>query len=140
MADPTDDPISIDLEKIGVKPTPIPERPPGALQGKPKAWNKPDAAMSYYKLVTVNGDQIQPDGRQNYRITKFNSALNVESSYFINYMPSGGGGYFDCQCPAAKFDCRHKAIMKSIIEAGNVNSDKFFCFEMRTFKDANEIS
>lgn len=91
--------------------------------------------LTYYKLNLIPGTE------KNYDITKFDSDLNVMSGpYKMSFIPSKDGrGYYDCNCPASKFDCRHKSIMRAIVDAGQANGDKFYCFETRTFKSAGEI-
>ena len=121
----------IDLNAIGIAPKPTPT--PKAASPNKQYGSKP-GVFTFYKLK-----QPDPNSR-NLTITKFNSNLDVESSYYMNYMPTKDGGYYDCQCPASKFDCRHKGLMKAIVEAGHINSEKFFCFETRMFKAATEIS
>lgn len=126
---------TIDLGAIGAPETPV--RSYGGGGGR--SYNKkPGKGFTFYKLHTLDKNDTDKD-RPNYRVTKFDEDLNVESSYVMNYMPSANGGYYDCQCPASKFDCRHKAIAKEIEAAGKVDSDAFFCFETRTFKLAEEI-
>lgn len=77
-----------------------------------------------------------------YRVTKFNSDLEMESTYNMPWMDSKDGGYQHCECPGAAkvFNCRHKKILQEIKQANMINSDKFFCFETRTFKSAQEIA
>jgi len=107
--------------------------------GKTSKWGPKPGVFTFYELKTVG--QTLPGNKPNYEITKFDSDLNVESHYNMNYIPSNNGGYYDCNCPGAakRFDCRHKAISKAIIDADAVNSDRFFCFETKTFKLATEI-
>lgn len=120
----------IDLTKINALPKV--ERPQGEKPPSKQYAPKP-GVFTFYKLNTV------PGADKSFKITKFNSDLEVESSYFMNYIPSTNGGYYDCQCPASKFDCRHKAIMKSIVDNGQVDSSKFLCFETKMFKEPTEI-
>ena len=118
----------IDLGKIGDFSS-----PPRTEKAPTQKNFRPTGKLTFYKLHSV------PGAEKSRKITKFDSDLNVESSYFMNYMPSNNGGYFDCQCPASKFDCRHKAIMKTIEEAKQVDGTKFYCFETKTFVNAEDI-
>lgn len=98
----------------------------------------PKKERSYYKLKSVKDDK--GNVMENfYEIVKFDEDLNVISSYHMNWIPTKDGGYHDCQCPAAKFDCRHKAIMKEIVAAKKVDTEQFFNFAKRTFHNAQEI-
>lgn len=122
----------IDLSAIGVQPSPPRVAKPQST-GVSKYTPKP-GVFTFYKLRT-SGEA----GAKNRIITKFNSDLDVESSYHMNWIESTNGGYYDCQCPASRFDCRHKTIQKDIELAGKLDSDTFFCFETRVFKLATEI-
>lgn len=124
---------TIDLGAIGADYNP-PRKQGSGSSSAPKN-KKPARGFTFYKLHSLQSDGARP----NYRITKFDEDLNVESSYMMNYMPSSNGGYYDCQCPASKFDCRHKAIQKEIEMADKVDSEQYFCFETRVFKNAEEI-
>lgn len=131
----------IDLGKIQsmIPETAAPASPKPASTGGGKKWGAKPGVLTFYKLQTVPDSSGKTLERPHYRVTKFDSDLNVESSYIMNYMPSNNGGYYDCQCPASKFDCRHKMIQKEIETAGEVDSERFFCFETRVFKRAEEI-
>lgn len=129
--DPTKPAPAIDLAAIGVKASPPqPAKPAKQSYG----GNKPGSTgFTFYKLQSVS------PGSKNRKITKFNQDLDVESSYHMNWIESNNGGYYDCQCPASKFDCRHKAIQKDIEIKDMLDSDKFFCFETRTFQKMEDI-
>ena len=88
---------------------------------------------TYYKLKTNN------DAPKARTITKFDSDLDVISSYFMTYIQGSDRGYYDCSCPASKFDCRHKGIMAEIEARGALDSDKFFCFETKELVTAEQI-
>lgn len=90
-------------------------------------------AKSYYKIVTV------PNGGGSLKVTKFTPDLEVESSYYMNWIESANGGYFDCQCPASRFDCRHKTIHTLIKSQNEIDGDRFFCFETKTFHDMKDV-
>lgn len=83
--------------------------------------------LTYYKVDSV------PDHPQSVKISKFDEDLAVQSSYVMNFLESKTGGYWDCPCPAVRFDCRHKSILKSIQDAKKVDSGQFFCFETKSF-------
>ena len=91
--------------------------------------------LTFYKLQTTDTSQRKPS----FRITKLNADLDMVSSYHMNYLPSNNGGYYDCQCPASKFDCRHKQIMQEIVANKKQDTEYLFCFETRTFKKIEEI-
>lgn len=122
--------VDFDLSKIGALPKV--ERPAGESAPK-KSYGPKPGVFTFYQLRTI------PNVPKSFKITKFNSDLEVESSYFMNWMPTAQGGYYDCQCPASKFECRHKGIMKTIVNNGFVDSPKFLCFETGMFKEATEI-
>lgn len=117
-----------DLSKIGALPA---VDHPQSSTGPKKYGPKPEV-FTFYKLKSA-------EDSKSYQITKFNSELDVESQYWMNFMPTAQGGYYDCLCPASKFECRHKGIMKTIINSNQVNGDKFLCFETGMFKLATEI-
>lgn len=125
-------------EPISIVPPAVdmstPPKSPSQVSGK--AYQTKQKELSFYKLNRLS--DVEPD-HPNYRISKFDSDLNVISSYQMTYIPSNNGGYYDCNCPASKFDCRHKAIQRAIIQAGMVDSNKFYCFDAGTFKVAEEI-
>ena len=81
------------------------------------------------------------------KIIKFDCDLDATSIYNMNWIETKDGGYHDCQCPASKFDCRHKGILKTIEDAGMISSEKFYCHQAPTnkpelqgkFVDATEI-
>lgn len=95
------------------------------------AYNKDE--KSYYKVTS------HPSGNGNLTITKFDEDLEALSIYHLSYIEAPNGSYYDCACPASKFDCRHKAIVKEIQDAKMVDSDKFFSFKDRKFYSATEI-
>lgn len=126
---------SVSIVPPAVDMTPTPRTPtPNASGGYSKYAKK--QGFTFYKLDTLS--EVTP-GNYNYRISKFDQDLNVESSYQMTYIPSNNGGYYDCNCPAAKYDCRHKGIKRAILEAGKQDSERFYCFETGTFKAAEEI-
>lgn len=131
----TNDPTKPSIVPPAVDMTRAPQTPSssGVKQGR---YAKQQKGFTFYKLHTKG--EVVPN-HYNYTITKFDQDLNVESSYNMTYIPSNNGGYYDCNCPAAKFDCRHKSIQRTILQAGKQDSDKFYCFETGTFKMAEEI-
>ena len=134
------DKVEIDIAAIGAKPAPMRQASSGG--GGSRGPKKVSGGFTFYKLHSLADTEESgkaASGNPNYRITKFNEDLNVESSYNMDYFPSSNGGYYDCKCPASKFDCRHKGIMKHIVEAKKVDAPEFFCFETRTFKLAEDI-
>lgn len=98
------------------------------------------AAKAYYRVKTIPSEGTQA-AKPNVTITKFTPDLEVESSYTMSFIPSQGaeGGYYDCNCPASKFDCRHKSILKQFEAYGQIDGEKFFCFETKTFHEMNEV-
>ncbi len=90
-------------------------------------------SKAYYRLLT---HPAEPTGRI---VRKYNGDLQMESQYNMMFVPSKSEGFWDCACPASKFDCRHKAIRKSIEDAGELDGRKFFCFEDGSFKTAEEL-
>lgn len=136
----------IDLSAINALNAVRPEVKPGVTNplpsGKPpgsssKYGSKP-GVFTFYKLDRKS--EVEP-GKFNYQIKKFNMDLEIESSYPLTYIPSNNGGYYSCSCPGSekRFDCRHKGIMKAIIDANEVDSQRFFCFETKTFQEPFEI-
>lgn len=93
---------------------------------------------TYYKIKHLKPSQPNTH-EKSVQITKFNADLDVESSYPMNYIESKGGGYYDCACPASKFDCRHKAILKAFEAHNQIDGDKFYCFETKTFHDMKQL-
>lgn len=73
-------------------------------------------------------------GNQNLTIKKFDEDLDCTSIYHMIYIETKDGGYYDCQCPAAKFDCRHKGIMATIKKAEKINASEFYCHQAPTSK------
>lgn len=90
-------------------------------------------SKTYYQLKT-NG--AAPNART---ITKFDSDLEVVSSYYMTYFEGNGRSYYDCACPASKFDCRHKTIRAEIEARGGLDSPKFFCFEDKMMYRADQV-
>lgn len=88
---------------------------------------------SYYKVKT---DVRAPKAL---KVLKFNSDLDLESEYFMTYFEGANKGYYDCSCPASKFDCRHKRIKQAVEDAGQIDGDKFFCYETEKFVSLEEI-
>ncbi len=110
----------------------------GTATPPPKGkWGPKPGVFTFYKLTSKNPQDEHP----NYTITKFSKDLDVESSYTMNFLPTANGGYYDCSCPGAAkvFKCRHKDIMAQIRESNEVNGERFFCFETKTFKAMEEI-
>jgi hypothetical protein len=104
---------------------------------KETSYNKNE--VSYYKLLQTD-PLVEPQKlEQSFVIKKFDGDLECVSTYDIEFKKSSTGGYHDCNCPAVKFDCRHKALMKDIVELRGVNSEKFFNFKKRTFHNATEL-
>jgi hypothetical protein len=124
----TDNKIGIDLDAIGVQPSPVRSAPSQKSPAPVKAGK-----YTFYKIHSV------PSAEGSVKITKFDSDLEVISSYFMNWMPSRNGGYYDCQCPASRFDCRHKPILQTFQQHKEIDGDRFFCFETRTFKKVEDI-
>lgn len=90
----------------------------------------PTKGKTYYKVKHLNDPSLSKESVQ---ITKFNQDLEVESSYPMNFIENARGGYYDCQCPASKFDCRHKSILKAFQAAGEIDGERFYCFETKNF-------
>lgn len=83
---------------------------------------KKNTDPEYYKIKSVAG-------RKDLTITKFDSELDATSIYHMNYIETKDSGYYDCMCPAAKFDCRHKGILATIQKAEAIDSPKFYCHQ-----------
>src|SRR5437879_778865 len=64
------------------------------------------------------------DGDQ-YRITKFDDAMNVESSYLCAQSPSA------CQCPAfeKRNKCRHMEMLPQFISRNHIGDEWFLDFD-----------
>ncbi len=90
-------------------------------------------SKTYYKLTT---NSAAPHART---ITKFDSDLNVISSYFMTFFQGSNRSYYDCSCPASKFDCRHKTIMADIEARKGLDSELFFCYESKEMLPAEKI-
>ncbi len=61
------------------------------------------------------------DGDQ-YRITKFNDDINVESSYLCTLE--------ECECPRGPHHtCRHRQMLPNFIAKGHVGDEWFFDFD-----------
>lgn len=61
------------------------------------------------------------DGDQ-FRITKFDTDMNVEASYLLNA--------HECECPAAARDtCRHRQMLPKFIARGAVDTEWFYDFD-----------
>jgi len=88
---------------------------------------------TYYKIHSIEG------AGKSVRVTKFNADIEPESSYVMNHIDNPEGGFYDCQCPASKFDCRHKDILKRIKAADKIDSDLFFCFETKSFHEMKDM-
>jgi hypothetical protein len=89
--------------------------------------------FTYYQLKSA------PKVPGSYTITKFDGNADALNTYALSRIEGRNGAYFDCSCPASTFDCRHKRIMKSIIDAGMTNSGKFFCFETSEFVNLEDV-
>jgi hypothetical protein len=128
---------NIDLDAIKAMQPATPSTP-APQTTKPNKWGPKPGVFTFYRLKQMA--EVEP-GKFNYEITKFDMDLNVESQYAMIFIPSNNGGYYDCNCPGAakRFDCRHKAIQKAIVDAGEVNSGRFYCFETKTFKRPEEV-
>jgi hypothetical protein len=75
--------------------------------------------MTLYNLKT-DGDH--------YRITKFDSDLNVESSYLLSAT--------ECECPAGhRPSCRHRQMLPKMLAGGALNKPSFYDFDSDTFFD-----
>lgn len=98
-------------------------------------WNQNE--VSYYKLQSV--EEGKKGKEQPFRIKKFDEDLNLVSDYAMNYIPTADGGYHDCQCPASKFDCRHKSIMREIVDRDMIDAEEFFSFKSRAFHKAEDL-
>lgn len=83
---------------------------------------KKSTAPEYYQL------RSQPNSK-NLTVTKFDQDLDATSSYHMIHYEASNGEYYDCSCPAAKFDCRHKGIMAEIKKAEKLDSPLFFCHQ-----------
>lgn len=96
------------------------------------------AKTGFYKITSKNPEAPHPS----FRVNKFTPDLELESSYAMEWIDSKGGGYYMCECPgfAKRFQCRHKEIREAIVNANQVNGEKFFAFETKTFKEAKEIN
>jgi len=133
-------PNQFDLKKINSMAPPAGVSPP-TKQSKP--WGQKPGIFTFYTLTTApsNPTLKAPADKPSFYIKKFNADLELESQYVMNFIPSTGGGYYDCTCPGAakRFDCRHKAIMREITGQGKQDSGEFFCFETRVFKKPEEI-
>lgn len=69
--------------------------------------------MTLYNLRT-DGDQ--------WRITKFDNDLNVESSYLLSEA--------ECECPAGhRPSCRHRQMLPAMLAQGICNKSMFWDFE-----------
>jgi hypothetical protein len=132
--------VKLNIEKIRQQ-MPVADR---VATAAPKSWYSNKAKpghLTFYNLKTIPSQVEDPraNDRPCFRVTKFSNDLEAESSYILNYLPSQNGGYYDCNCPATKFDCRHKSIMREFLNARKENTEYFYCFETRTFKKAEEI-
>jgi len=81
--------------------------------------------MTLYNLRSADGD---------YRITKFDSGLNPESSYLIG--PGPAGGLPECTCPAGtRPTCRHRQMWTSILPL--VDTEFFWDFDRAMICDGD---
>lgn len=68
--------------------------------------------------------EIDHAGNTNFRITKFDGDMNVESSYIVH------GSNLICNCPAGvRPSCRHRDMLPKFIARGAVNSMWMFDFD-----------
>lgn len=60
-----------------------------------------------------------------YRITKFDDAMNVESSYLCTSSPN------ECECPAfdKRSKCRHMEMLNKFIERKHIGDEWFLDFD-----------
>lgn len=73
--------------------------------------------MSLYNLKSDDGQ---------WRITKFDNGLNVESSYLTSLE--------GCECPAgARPTCRHRTMLPRMLNVGAENSGMFYDFDADQF-------
>ena len=71
--------------------------------------------MTLYNLKT-DGDE--------YRITKFDNQLNVESSYLLSLS--------ECECPAgSRPTCRHRQMLPEMLAYDMANTGMFYDFETK---------
>lgn len=78
--------------------------------------------MTLYSLRTALDD---------YRITKFDADLNVESSYIISASPP-----HECECPAGvRPTCRHRQMLPDLLPL--VDTEYLWDFDRRLAVDAN---
>lgn len=95
---------------------------------------KKSTEKSYYKVL-LNG---KAEGALT--VKKFNPDLELLSEYEVSFIGSPNGGYYDCPCPASKFDCRHKEIIRQVKDRNEIGSERFFCFETKTFHTAETLT
>lgn len=72
-------------------------------------------------------------------VTKYDQDIEVMSEYHMTWFEGKDKGYYDCACPAAKFNCRHKDILEKFQTHNQIDGDKFYCFEAGTFKTLEEL-
>lgn len=73
--------------------------------------------MTLYNLKSADGD---------WRITKFDNELNVESSYLVSRDA--------CECPAGhRPSCRHRQMLPKMLAAGAEDSGMFYNFDHDVF-------
>lgn len=89
--------------------------------------------FTYYKLRKA------PEVPGSYTITKYDGDIEPLNTYALSAIQGRNGVYYDCSCPASTFDCRHKRIMKAIVDNGKVDSADFFCFETSEFLPASDV-
>lgn len=94
---------------------------------------KSKTEKSYYK---IKSDSRAPKAL---KVLKFDKDLELQSEYFMTYFEGSNKSYYDCACPAAKFDCRHQKIRVAIEAAGEVDGSRFYCFETSSFVTAEQI-
>lgn len=75
------------------------------------------------RMTLYNCKHVIPnDGTGRYRITKFDSDMNVESSYLCTTS--------SCDCPAGvRPSCRHRDMLPKFLHRGYVGTEWFFDFD-----------
>lgn len=88
---------------------------------------------SYYRIVK------HPTVENALVVKKFDADVNFQGEYNLTHHESNNGGYYDCDCPASKFDCRHKEILRQIKDRGEIGGSRFFCYDTKTFHDMGNV-
>lgn len=72
--------------------------------------------------------EIDAEGIERFRITKFDSDMNVQSSYLVE--DNGSISKWRCECPAmGRPTCRHREMLPKFIARGAVNTHWFLDFD-----------